>query len=71
MRDNLILGALVTVALIGFGAAGADGMAEAQRYQDEYCANVQLWNEEKARGIVQHERLGHNDSRGMAEEVCK
>ena len=71
MKENMLIGALVVVALIGFGAAGADSMAEAQRYQEEYCANVKLWNEENARGVVQNERFGHSDYRGIAEEICK
>lgn len=55
--------------LLGFGLVGQFDFEEEQRQQDEYCAMVKVWNEDKARGVPEHDRAGWPPFEG--EEQCR
>lgn len=65
-RKHWLAAALVLFAL---GVVGQFDSEEEQRQQDEYCAMVKVWNEDKARGVPEHDRAGWPPFEG--EEVCK
>ena len=55
-RYQVILIAIALIALAGI--VGQSDFEEEQRQQDEYCAMVKVWNEDKARGVSEHDRAG-------------
>ena len=54
-RKHWLAAALILLAL---GVVGHFDSEEEQRQQDEYCAMVKVWNEDKARGVPEHDRAG-------------
>lgn len=65
-RKHWLAAALVLLAL---GVVGQFDSEEEQRQQDEYCAMVKVWNEDRARGVPEHDRAGWPPFKG--EEACK
>lgn len=65
-RKHWLAAALVLLAL---GVVGQFDSEEEQRQQDEYCAMVKVWNEDKARGVPEHGRAGWPPFEG--EEQCR
>lgn len=66
-RYQVILAAIGLI--IAMGIVGQSDMEEEQRQQDEYCAMVKIWNEDKARGVPEHDRAGWPPFEG--EEQCR
>ena len=65
-RKHWLAAALILLAL---GVVGHFDSEEEQRQQDEYCAMVKVWNEDKARGVPEHDRAGWPPFEG--EERCR
>lgn len=66
-RYQVILAFIAFIALAGI--VGKSDFEEEQRQQDEYCAMVKVWNEDKARGVPEHDRTGWPPFEG--EEQCR
>ena len=66
-RYQVILAFIAFIALAGI--VGQSDFEEEQRQQDEYCAMVKIWNEDKARGVPEHDRAGWPPFEG--EEQCR
>lgn len=71
---NKIVGIVVGVmGFVGLAVAGrydAGNQADVDAVHLRYCEEVAVWEAEAARGIPEFERTGHDDWRGIAEEVC-
>lgn len=66
-RYQVILAFIAFIALAGI--VGQSDFEEEQRQQDEYCAMVKVWNEDRARGVPEHDRAGWPPFEG--EEQCR
>lgn len=65
-RKHWLAAALILLAL---GIVGSFDAEEEQRQAEEYCEMVKAWNEDRARGVPEHDRAGWPPFEG--EEQCR
>lgn len=65
------LGAVALAAIVAAMLLAAQGdAAEAERSHIRYCENVALWETQARQGVDPHNRHGHPDYDGIADQHC-